>query len=111
MHLHEMNNIDHYYQSGNVFDRYHNVANGLMGGNETWTLQKDRQDLLEGKEMSMIRWMTGIKRIEKTWTLRKDRQDLLEGNEMSIFRWMTGVKWIEKTWTLRKDGQYLLEGK
>ena len=30
--------------------------------------RKDKQDLLEEREMRMLRWMMGIKRIEKTRT-------------------------------------------
>ena len=37
----------------------------LMYTSETWTLRKAEQDLLERTEMRMVRWMMGIKRIEK----------------------------------------------
>ena len=36
-----------------------------MYGNGTWALIKAEQKLLEGTEMRMLRWMIGIKRIEK----------------------------------------------
>ena len=37
-------------------------------GGETWALRKAEQNLLERTEMGMLRWMMGIKRIEKIWT-------------------------------------------
>ena len=36
-----------------------------MYGSETWALRKAEQNLLERTEMRMLRWMTGIKRIEQ----------------------------------------------
>ena len=36
-----------------------------MYGNEPWTLRKAEQNLLERTEMRILRWMVGIKRIEK----------------------------------------------
>ena len=37
----------------------------LMYGSETWALRKTEENLLERTEMRMLRWMMGIKRIEK----------------------------------------------
>ena len=37
----------------------------LMFGSETWVLRKAGQNLLERTEMRMLRWMMGIKRMEK----------------------------------------------
>ena len=36
-----------------------------MYGSETLTLRKTEQNFLERTEMRMLRWMMGIKRIEK----------------------------------------------
>ena len=36
-----------------------------MYGSETWALRKTEQNFLERTEMRMLRWMMGIKRIEK----------------------------------------------
>ena len=45
---------------------YNNVIRPvLMYGSETWALRKAEQNLLERTEMRMLRWMMGIKRIEK----------------------------------------------
>ena len=40
----------------------------LMYGSETWALRMAEQNLLERAEMRMLRWMMGIKRIEKIRT-------------------------------------------
>ena len=40
----------------------------IMRGCETWTLRHAERDLLERTEMRMLRWMMGIKRIEKIRT-------------------------------------------
>ena len=40
----------------------------LMYGSETWALRKAEQNLLERTELRMLRWMMGIKRIEKIRT-------------------------------------------
>ena len=40
----------------------------LMYGSETWALRKAEQNLLERTEIRMLRWMMGIKRIEKIMT-------------------------------------------
>ena len=37
----------------------------LMYGSETWVLRKAEQDLVEGTDTRTLRWMMGIKRIEK----------------------------------------------
>ena len=39
-----------------------------MYGSETWAPRKAEQDLLEGTEMRMWRWMIGKKRIERIGT-------------------------------------------
>ena len=39
-----------------------------MYGSETWALRNAEQDLLERTEMRILRWMMGIKRIEKIRT-------------------------------------------
>ena len=39
-----------------------------MYGCETWALRQAEQNLLERTEMRMLRWMMGIKRIEKIGT-------------------------------------------
>ena len=39
-----------------------------MNGSEIWALRKAEQDVLGGREMRMLRWMMGIKRIEKIRT-------------------------------------------
>ena len=39
-----------------------------MYGSETWSPRKAEQNLLETTEMRMLRWMMGIKRIEKIRT-------------------------------------------
>ena len=51
----------------------------------------------------MLRWMMGIKRIEKIRTegIRARAEDLLEGTEMRMLRWMMGIKRIEK---IRTEG-------
>ena len=36
-----------------------------MYGRETWALRKAEQNLIERSEMRMLRWMMGIKMIEK----------------------------------------------
>ena len=36
-----------------------------MYGSKIWAVRKAEQNLLERTEMRMLRWMTGIKRIEK----------------------------------------------
>ena len=36
----------------------------LMYGSDTWALRKAEQNLLEGTEMRMLRWMMVITRIE-----------------------------------------------
>ena len=41
------------------------IRSVIMYGNETWALIKAEQNLLERTEMRMLRWMMGIKRIEK----------------------------------------------
>ena len=41
------------------------IRHVLMHGSETWVLRKGEQNLLERTEMRMVRWMMGIKRIEK----------------------------------------------
>ena len=40
----------------------------LMYGRETWALRMAEQNWLERTEMRMLRWMIGIKRIEKVRT-------------------------------------------
>ena len=44
------------------------ISSLLMYGSETWALRKAEQDGLERREMRMLRWMMGIKRIEKIRT-------------------------------------------
>ena len=36
-----------------------------MYGSETWALRKTEENSLERTDMRMLRWMMGIKRIEK----------------------------------------------
>ena len=37
----------------------------LLHGRGTWALRKAEHNLLESTEMRMLRWMMGVKRIEK----------------------------------------------
>ena len=39
-----------------------------MHGSDTWELRKAEQNLLERIDMRMLRWMMGIKRIDKIRT-------------------------------------------
>ena len=43
------------------------IRSVLMYRSETWTLRKAEQNLPERTEITMLRQMMGIKRIEKTW--------------------------------------------
>ena len=60
--------------------------------------RKADQDLLERRDMRMLRWMMGIKRIEK---IRREEIGTRTGvaniiREMRMLRWMMGIKRIEK---------------
>ena len=53
----------HYAQSSSVYKTV--VRPVLMYVSEIWALRKAEQTLLERTEMRMLRWMMGIKSIEK----------------------------------------------
>ena len=54
------------------------IRHVLMYGSETLALRKAEENLLERTEMRMLRWMMGIKRIEK---IRNENVEMDDGNK------------------------------
>ena len=51
----------------------------MMHGSETWAAAKGEQDLLERREMRLLRWMMGTKRIKRDETVEMDETKRIHG--------------------------------